>query len=229
MSKNEKLLIIIAVISGIVIALALTLGLFYGLKRKNNNDSVTWYDSNQIFGMYPGAEPMVNQMGPMLISPFSNTNGVWTVEENQVVVAPYSSGSTSQLWYFYSAGGPWGNNYPAYIGTDLGNVIVTTGDSSSSPLTVAPVTTSNIGSVANPAIVDNGARTSGTSDCDGYLFFNGSSQTNTSSTQFYLLPVEDDEGSVVNFVASPSQPLECNSFSQVYFGLFPTTQVIAIN
>jgi hypothetical protein len=212
---------------GIVIALGLILGIYYGLKRKNKNLDVVWLNSTEMYNVYPGSsQTMQNQMGPLLISPFSDVSGVWTVNNGQVVIQPYQNGATNQQWYFYSAGGPWeGGIYPSYIGTDLGNVIVTTGNGTI-PLTVAPVTTSTVDSIANPAISDSGAGR--TSDCEGYLFFDGSASTGTSKTQYYLLPIENTPGTTVTSQATLPQPTECHSFAIIYFGTLPSTQVTSV-
>lgn len=229
MNKNQQIVIIVvSIIAGIAIALGLILGLYYAHKRKNNNVAVGWLNSTEMYGIFPGGTTMQTQMGPLLISPFSDVSGVWTVENGQVVIAPYQNGASNQQWYLYSAGGPWtgaggSSVWPSYIGTDLGNIIVTSGSSSSSPLTVEAVTTSTVSTIANPAIADDGIRNSGTSDCAGYLFFNDSS----SSTQYYLLQIENTSGTPVTYQSS-NQPTECDSFAIIYFGTLPNTQVSSV-
>lgn len=227
MNKNQKILVIVvSVIVGIIIALGVILAVYYARKRNDNNLDVVWLNSTEMYNVYPGGPAMQTQMGPLLISPFSDVSGVWTVDEGQVVIQPFKNGASNQQWYFYSAGGPWaGNIYPSYIGTDLGNVIVTTGSGTIS-LTVSPVTTLNIDTIANPAISDTGEGR--TSDCEGYLFFNGSSLTGTSPAQYYLLPIENTPGTVVTSQPTLTQPTECNSFAIVYFGTLPSTQVTSI-
>lgn len=221
LNKNQQIIVIVvSIIAGIAIALALILGLYYAHKRKNNNVAVQWLNSTEMYSIFPGGNPMENQMGPLLISPFADTSGVWTVQNGQVVIAPYQNGALNQQWYFYTAGGPWGSAWPAYIGTDLGNIIVTSGNdtSSSTALSVQPVTTSTVGDIANPAIVDTGIRENTTSDCEGYLFFNGNGY------QYYLLPITNSSGTSVTYQASLNQPTECDTFSMIYFGTLPTTE-----